>query len=800
MKKITLILICSLTCLNLSNAQLLIRGNVLEVTTELPLEGVVIQEATSGFLTVSDENGYYEGTFDQDTIVLTFSLIGYANITHTIVPLIVADSSLTMDYNVTLRPEDNVLQEVVVSGSRYEKNILEEALSIEVIKPKYIERLQATRLDQVLNRVPGLQIVDGQANLWGSGFSFGSGSRVGFVVDGLPYLAPENGNIPWEFIPMENIGQIEVLKGAASVLYGTSAINGLINVRTATPTTQPYTSISLYGGLYDTPSKAYQKWWTNDNRAYVSGAFLAHRQKIGTDFDLVLGAHTHRERSYAQGADDVRYRFNFNTRYRITDKLSIGLNGNIQRYTTGFFIFWQDSDSNALIHTSPIVKDNYLTYSIDPYITYVDKSNNKHALRTRFYNLTFLRLTTDPTPGWISHFDYQFQRKFDSGLILTSGATAQLIDVQSAFFELDTLTQAPSIKGGQIGAIYAQAEKRFLDDSLILNLGTRWEYYRFGEEDQAGLPVFRASANYKINHKNYLRAAFGQGYRLPSLLERYTDRSTGDANIFPNLDIQPEFGYSVELGYKKAFDTPNLKGYADISLIWMDMKDLIEYQFGFHAADTSLTALVDFTNYGFKSINITDAHILGYEISALLEGNFEPWRYRLWAGYTFTYPGDLAADTTLKNAGTYLNRFFRLLTASPKDIQSDTTLSKGILRYRSLHNVKLDAEISWKQFTLGFAANYNGWMVNVDEILVGESFWSPILESVLGDELFPGMKAYRAANVKGHWVFDLRLRYSITPKNHVNFVVNNLFNRNFAVRIGKLNPPRLFNLRYQMEF
>ena len=51
----------------------------------------------------------------------------------------------------------------------------------------------------------------------------------------MSVLSPQNGVINWNSVPLENVQQVEVIKGASSVLYGSSALNGIINIRTARP-------------------------------------------------------------------------------------------------------------------------------------------------------------------------------------------------------------------------------------------------------------------------------------------------------------------------------------------------------------------------------------------------------------------------------------------------------------------------------------------------------------------------------------------------------------------------------------
>src|SRR5690606_29854386 len=108
----------------------------------------------------------------------------------------------------------------VVSSSRYEQKLEEQVISLEVLKPSAITNKNATSVDAALESVPGVSIIDGDPQIrGGSGFTFGVGSRVAIVVDGIPLLSGDAGKPEWAYIPVENIEQIEIIKGASSVLY-----------------------------------------------------------------------------------------------------------------------------------------------------------------------------------------------------------------------------------------------------------------------------------------------------------------------------------------------------------------------------------------------------------------------------------------------------------------------------------------------------------------------------------------------------------------------------------------------------
>jgi iron complex outermembrane receptor protein len=129
-----------------------------------------------------------------------------------------------------------LIETVVVSAGKFEQRIEETTVSVEVIKPTFISNKNTTNIQTAIDQVPGVNITDGQANIrGGSGWSYGAGTRVQVLVDDMPLISGDAGQAQWSLISTENINQVEIIKGASSALYGSSALNGVINIRTAYP-------------------------------------------------------------------------------------------------------------------------------------------------------------------------------------------------------------------------------------------------------------------------------------------------------------------------------------------------------------------------------------------------------------------------------------------------------------------------------------------------------------------------------------------------------------------------------------
>ncbi|MCB0783304.1 MAG: TonB-dependent receptor plug domain-containing protein, partial [Flavobacteriales bacterium] len=105
--------------------------------------------------------------------------------------------------------------------------------------------------NDAMDQVPGVVVIDNDPQIRaGSGFSYGAGSRVMMLVDDMPILSGDIGRPSWTFLPIENLEQVEVIKGASSVMHGSAALSGVINVRTAYPRSEPRTRATVFAGMY----------------------------------------------------------------------------------------------------------------------------------------------------------------------------------------------------------------------------------------------------------------------------------------------------------------------------------------------------------------------------------------------------------------------------------------------------------------------------------------------------------------------------------------------------------------------
>ena len=788
MKKDILCLIL-IFCSLISNSQT-VKGTVIDYNTKEPLIGVnVIISNTKG--TTTDINGNFNLEASKDENNITFKYIGYKTYN--------TDFTGESEFLIKMKPESQQIGTVVISAGKFEQKIEEITVSMEVIKPSLIENKNTTNIQTAMDQIPGLNITDGQANIrGGSGWSYGAGSRVLVMVDDMPLISGDAGQVQWKLIATENINQVEVIKGASSALYGSSALNGVINIRTAFPkqtqieknSLPGFTKINTHFGVIDNAKRDVLNWW-GENRQQFYGTEFSHSRKLG-NLDLTIGGNYFKDEGYRLDEVTDRKRFNFNTNYRNKkiSGLSYGINGNFLFQSTGSALIWNGLDQAFIPLDSSITTTSGDTYNIDPFIQYVDE-NNTHNLRTRYLfvnndNSTNGADDKQDNESEIFYTDYQWQHNFKHlNLRVTSGTTNELVIARSDLFQGNNNRKNHSL--------YTQLDKKW--NKLNLSFGSRYEHFQVTSEEKffidgdsinkysSGKPVFRAGANYQLGKATYLRSSWGQGFRFPSMAEMFISTVYSGMEIFPNPELKPETGWSAEIGLKQGLKIDNWMGYIDAAIFLMRYDDMMEFSFGQWGSFISM----DQTGLGFKSVNVGKTEISGVEISMNGQGKInENLSINIISGYTFMNPiplnpSEVYAQTTDPFDPTIIN------DVTYQNSSSDPT----ILKYRYQNIAKLDLEIKYNKFSLGSSFRYNDFMKNIDSIFSTEAF-----ETITGAT---GIIEFRENSKNGDFIVDLRTSYQLNSITKLGIVINNLFNTEYMSRPANMMPPRTIAIQCNMK-
>jgi iron complex outermembrane receptor protein len=708
----------------------------------------------------------------------------------------------TIFRDVYLNPYVSELEGVEIKVGKFDRRIEDITVSMEVIKPDIIENKNTTNITTILDQVPGLTILDSEPQIrGGSGFTFGVGSKVGIFVDDMPLLSPDAGRPYWELIAVENIEQIEVVKGASSVLSGANALSGAIYIRSAIPKLEPLTRFKVFTGMYSTPKFKEMKWWTGI--PYMGGFDVLH-SKAYKHLDVILSGNVNLDHNYlgaprpgpkvADSTSDFadskmsqeRIRFNFGLRKRSkkTEGLNFGLNGSFMYNDAPLTLAWLD-DSTGFYRGYPgavLLQTQYIFY-LDPFVNFYSKLGFKHSFKARVLRNVTLSENAQDIRSNLYFADYNFKREYDflKGFAFIGGLSFQMNDVDAALYagSGSSRNQLMNLSG------YAELENNFFD-IINFSIGARVEYFVLNDSVKSFKPIFRAGASFKMMQETYVRLSIGQGYRYPTITERFIKTNLGSIAVFDNPGLVPESSWNAEIGIKQGFKFSKYFGYLDIAFFQQEYRNTIEYLFGFWDSTYS------FAIAGFRFMNTGKSRIVGIDISLTGIGQINGHtNIKTIIGYNYILPKTLEPDMVFAKdynpSGNNTDFSYKTTSIDP---------GKNILKYRFLHNFKADIEFNRKHFSTGFSFKYYSRIENLDKAIA--DFEEATINS--GGSLQPILYMdYFNNHNNGNLIVDFRVSYEFAGKHKLSLISNNLLNRWYSLRPLKAEPMRNIQVQYRVE-
>jgi iron complex outermembrane receptor protein len=225
-------------------AQRALSGRVFDAATKEPLVGATVRTPDGKTGTVTNGSGAFSLSTDAPQVVV--SAIGYQ-------PLTLTPAAGGQALRVALSPSVQDLQTVVVTASREAQLRTDAPVAISKLSPTVIQDTKATLLSELINKVPGVVMLNYGNEQHGMGIRqpFGTSAYFLYLEDGIPLrpMGVFNHNALLESNPLA-INSLEVVKGPASSLYGPEAVGGAINLLTKRPTSVPTLSVGLQGDQY----------------------------------------------------------------------------------------------------------------------------------------------------------------------------------------------------------------------------------------------------------------------------------------------------------------------------------------------------------------------------------------------------------------------------------------------------------------------------------------------------------------------------------------------------------------------
>ncbi|APG63590.1 hypothetical protein LPB140_04765 [Sphingorhabdus lutea] len=447
--------------------------------------------------------------------------------------------------------------DIIVTATGSESYSHESGQAVTVLDKKDIEQSQQASISDLLRQVPGVAVarsggVGSQTSVFIRG---GESSQTLVLVDGVKINDPSTPNNSFDFgaLMTGNLNRVEILRGPNSVIWGSQAIGGVINVQTA-PTSEAFEvqAMAEYGSLN-----------SGQARANISGTTGRISGSIGASYYRTDGVSALRTGTERDGYKN--FAANGKLGLELTDNIGIDLRG---YYNKGRVEFDDPFGATA---------DTYPENENEQFVGYIGLNANLFdgAVKNIFsYTRTDLtRIGTEPNvpfsfnvnilKGAIDRFAYRGSASPHDKIDLNFGVEHES-STASTFFPAGG-GAAPNQAETQVTSGYAQAVLRPFT-GLTLTGGVRYD----DTSDYGDVTTFGANAAYSPNGGNTIfRATYAEGFRAPTLTEALLP--------FGNAALRPETAKSYDVGVEQNF----LGRHATIAatLFKRDSKDAIIYSF-----------------------------------------------------------------------------------------------------------------------------------------------------------------------------------------------------------------------------
>jgi len=440
-----------------------------------------------------------------------------------------------------------------ITGGSDKESQAESVFSINVIKAKFLEETGRLNLRDALQNQLNIQL--GEDNVLGSSLSMQgiSGTGVKILMDGIPIIGRQNGNIDLSQIDVTNIERIEIIEGPMSVLYGADALGGVINIITKVPESgNTDFNISTYndnfqhhnisGNLLSSLTKNLKVSFSGGRKFFKGYDFIDSTRSVDwkPKTQLFGDANVH------LNFDKHRHRF----RTRVyNDVITVRSNANNEIYTiTGFNTFYFTKRRDLEYFSTFDLKNKAKFRVQSGYNLYQrEKDEYRRDLVTGEENrmpAEFLDTT---------RFN-QFQTK---AYYFTNNKkkTNFMLGMESTFMSGNgTRIDGNGKKFNEI-ALFSSAVFNY--KKLKINPGLRVLHQsQFGSDlGNSGIklaPIIPTlHAKYKLNSKNNIRFSLASGYRAPDIKELYFYFVDRNHNILGNEDLQPEQSIHTDIKWDK---------------------------------------------------------------------------------------------------------------------------------------------------------------------------------------------------------------------------------------------------------
>ncbi len=449
--------------------------------------------------------------------------------------------------NFDLTNYQNILNEVVVTGTMKEVSRLESLVPVEVYTPTYFKKNPTPNIYEALQNVNGVrpQLNCNVCNTGDIHINGLEGPYTMVLIDGMPIVSSLSTVYGLAGIPNSLIERVEIVKGPASSLYGSEAVGGLINIITKKPQNAPLVSADIFStswGEYNADLGL--KLNTGKKATVLTGInYFNFQNRIDNNNDNFTDMTLQNRISIFQkwnfDRKDNRV-FSIAARYMYEDRW-----GGDMRWNKNFR--GGDSIYGESIYTKRWeVLGNYQLPTKEKLMLSFSYNNHNQDSRygTTIYdaqqNIAFSQLSWDKKIG---------RNDF---LVGTALRYTFYDDNTSATATADTINQQNQPQKIWLPGIFVQDEILIADKHKVL-LGFRYDYNSY----HGNIYTPRIAYKLTVNDKNILRLNAGTGFRVVNLFTEDHAALTGARSVEIKNELSPEQSYNINMNYIRKFYAKN---------------------------------------------------------------------------------------------------------------------------------------------------------------------------------------------------------------------------------------------------
>jgi len=460
--------------------------------------------------------------------------------------------------------DEDALDPIVVTATLGPDTVGESLSSVTVIEQEDIQRQQPAEFRDLLQAQPGVNVVsDGSYGKTTSVFLRGAGSSgTVLLLDGIRLRSATAGIPPWQFLPPELMGKIEVVRGAKSSLYGADAVGGVIQAFTLEPEAARQGWAEVSGGSHETLGTSAGVAGREGNSSILAGGLYSDTD--GTEL--------------REGGEDRGFR-NAAGLAKVSHDFEQGGGVGVTMFQSQGNTEFEDGNTDFMIRAAGLYLE---AVASDYWRTRIQFSESRDEQET-FGTYPSVFDTLSRSARWENTLTAGVHE-----LVLGSEFMIDEVDGSSQFAE-NSRTNA---------AVFGQARLNFDATDLMFSMRLD-DNEAYGKEETGGIAL-----GHQFDRSHRLRLSYATSFRAPTFNDLYLQVPSDFGDYFGNPDLDPEKGQMAEIGFSGRYDT----WFWDIAVYQNDVDDLITY-------------VLDPVTFDGTMANVETARIRGVELSSGFQTN-----------------------------------------------------------------------------------------------------------------------------------------------------------------------------------